>query len=91
MEYEDFSMNDFLLDEYFRRWITCPDANTSSFWESWLVQHPEKGQTVTIARQILLVLLSVREEEISEQEIERSWLKLQMALAKQGKLPNSTL
>lgn len=87
MEYEDYATEDFLLDDYFQQWVTYPDENMDSFWKSWLVRHPEKKQTVTIARHILLLLLSLPETEISEQEVKRSWLNLQMALAKQGELP----
>ena len=56
MEYHYFTTEDFVLDEYFQRWVLEPDGQTHSFWDTWLLQHPEKKTEVQQARQLLLAL-----------------------------------
>jgi transmembrane sensor len=52
-DYLHFSVNDFVLDDYFRSWILNPDENNNAFWASWLAEHPEKTNHVKEARTLL--------------------------------------
>src|SRR3954470_20351230 len=54
MDYAQFSSADFICDEYFQNWIITPDKQTDDFWNEWLLQHPEKRETVEEAKRILL-------------------------------------
>jgi len=48
--YEHFSVDDFLKDEFFLRWVLHPHPDTDHFWEKWMENHPEKLDTVNKAR-----------------------------------------
>jgi transmembrane sensor len=52
-DYSNFSVNDFVLDDFFRSWITRPDEHTNAFWTQWLKDHPEKIKDVEDARSII--------------------------------------
>jgi transmembrane sensor len=66
--YINYSVEDFLWDEKFRRDLLNPQEN-NAFWENWVQRHPEKKQVVEDAKKIILSL-SVDEAEISEDEIQ---------------------
>jgi ferric-dicitrate binding protein FerR (iron transport regulator) len=66
MDYSAFSTADFLCDEYFQNWIIRPDKDTVEFWNSWLLQHPEKAAAVDAAKKILLNIKF--KEHIPEEE-----------------------
>lgn len=51
--YRNFSVNDFAMDDYFQSWIFRPDENTNAFWQSWLLNNPEKAAEITEAKDIL--------------------------------------
>jgi transmembrane sensor len=51
--YKHFSVNDFVLDDYFQSWILNHDENSEAFWASWLLEHPEKANDVREAKGIL--------------------------------------
>ncbi|WP_236676243.1 FecR domain-containing protein [Chryseolinea lacunae] len=54
MKYTNFSVNDFVTDDYFHYWVAHPgDHSAHVFWEAWLKQHPEKREDVEEARAIL--------------------------------------
>ncbi|WP_439558508.1 FecR family protein [Dyadobacter sp.] len=52
-DYQNFSAEDFLWDDAFRRWVLHPDAQNEAQWESWLAQNPEKAETVEMARELV--------------------------------------
>jgi transmembrane sensor len=52
-DYSKFSVNDFVLDDFFRAWVKAPDEHTSAFWMQWLKDHPEKEKDVEEAIDIV--------------------------------------
>jgi transmembrane sensor len=53
-KYVNFSVNDFVTDDYFQYWVAHPaEESASVFWQAWLRQHPEKREDVEEARAIL--------------------------------------
>jgi ferric-dicitrate binding protein FerR (iron transport regulator) len=53
-KYVNFSVNDFVTDDYFQYWVAHPaDESPRAFWDGWLQQHPEKREDVEEARAIL--------------------------------------
>lgn len=40
--YKDYRAKDFALDENFQKWVSGTDDTSSSFWDSFLKDHPEK-------------------------------------------------
>ncbi len=55
-DYQHFSVNDFVLDDYFQSWILSPDENSDAFWSGWIKEHPERTNELEEAREILLHL-----------------------------------
>ena len=70
MNYESFSASDFLADPRFRRWVLHRDRECTAFWESWLLQYPEKRDEINEAKAILYALRE-RAEVCDDQEIEK--------------------
>jgi ferric-dicitrate binding protein FerR (iron transport regulator) len=51
--YRNFSVEDFLQDEFFNEWVTKPDANNTAVWEKWLAEHPEMLEITEEAKNII--------------------------------------
>lgn len=52
-DYSKFSVNDFVLDDFFRAWVKAPDEHSSAFWMQWLKDHPERAKDVEEAINIV--------------------------------------
>lgn len=53
MDYQNFDLADFIMDEYFQDWVVHPTAESDAFWQDWLANHPEKKKMVAQARAII--------------------------------------
>jgi len=53
MDYKDYDIEDFAADPFFVSWVKQPNASSERFWEKWLQNHPEKAETVHMARQLI--------------------------------------
>jgi ferric-dicitrate binding protein FerR (iron transport regulator) len=73
MQYSQFTLNDFLLDDFFIQWVKSPDPQTNLFWEGWLAEHPEKKALVTEARQLVLDLSTTQGKQLNEQDKRQLW------------------
>ncbi len=54
MNYQNYNVEDFLADEEFKQWVLSPDQKRNQFWSSWINAHPQKEQTLLLAREIIL-------------------------------------
>ena len=54
MDYENYKITDFILDEYFQEWVLNPGRETEKFWNDWLRENPEKEAMLKEARQAIL-------------------------------------
>lgn len=50
MNYEDYSVQDFIHDEFFQEWVINPNAETEHFWKEWMKSHPDNCKTINKAR-----------------------------------------
>ena len=71
MEYKDFSVADFICDEYFQNWVIQADEETDSFWNNWLQQNPEKKEIVKEARNLLL-LIKFKKHLPTDEQVQQS-------------------
>ncbi|RYF72029.1 MAG: FecR family protein [Cytophagaceae bacterium] len=55
-EYESYTIDDFVQDSRFRKWVLCQFPEQDDFWPTWLVTHPEQREAVEQARTIVLGL-----------------------------------
>ncbi|WP_375582631.1 FecR family protein [Cyclobacterium xiamenense] len=72
MSKTDYTVEDFMLDPEFRKWVLAPDEETKVFWETFLKKHPEKYAELELARKAL-TNLSREITDISESRIEDIW------------------
>lgn len=56
MNYESFSISDFLADPFFRKWVLHNDPAAEAFWSDWMRLHPGKTEEVNEARALLYTL-----------------------------------
>lgn len=84
--YETFSAKDFLLDDFFIRWIKHPDEETVNFWESWLKAHPQKAAEIKEAI-LLLQQLQFQQDAMAKESQDRIWQELRQAHCAQQKTP----
>ncbi|MDN5210737.1 FecR domain-containing protein [Fulvivirgaceae bacterium BMA12] len=53
MRYKEYTIEQFLKDEYFVNWIIAPNAESDYFWKEWMRLNPEKIQVIESARQLV--------------------------------------
>lgn len=75
MNYQDFDVENFAMDDYFQKWVKYPDAESNLFWESWLNRHPGKKEVIEQARKIILAA-DMEVEELPEFEVQHLWEKI---------------
>lgn len=80
MRYDDYTVEDFILDEDFRNWVLYPDQASRMFWLQWIEDHPHKVRLVEEAKSIIL---SAEDDEINIDESKNleSWEKIQSKIA----------
>jgi len=79
MKYKKATVSDLICDEYFQNWIFKPDDKISDFWNNWLDANPDKRETVSQARRVLLNLKfkeDIPDTEQIQNALKRNLLKL---------------
>lgn len=76
MKYKDYSVRDFIEDEYFQNWVFGNDKSIHSFWEEWVHHHPHKKSELEQARKLLQ---SIRFEQhtLSNADVSAIWKQIQ--------------
>lgn len=54
--YEEFTVADFVRDDFFLSWVKQPTAEAEQFWEQWMILHPDRKHLVLQARKIVLAV-----------------------------------
>ncbi len=79
VNYSGFSVEDFLVDEYFQQWVLQPGRETDLFWQAFLRANPHQQATVAEAKALLQAL---RFEEDRQQQataqVENVWQRIQI-------------
>lgn len=65
--YLQYTPEDFIQDDLFRRWVLAPDEDTGQFWHNFLTIYPDKKPDVTRARALLLAMHSLSNDPSLEQ------------------------
>lgn len=68
MDYLNYTIDDFVTDEYFRKWVTNLLPNEDKFWEHWLKEHPHKTEVVSQAR-FVVKALEMEHAKISDHRV----------------------
>ena len=56
MDYQNYTVEDFVCDESFQRYCLGNDPSAIQFWESWIKDNPEKNGTVGEAARLFEVI-----------------------------------
>ncbi len=88
-DYYHFSVNDFVMDEYFQAWVWKPTDENSAFWRDWLSHHPDKAENVEKARE-MLKKLNFPKYSLSDQEVAEVWNTIQNQEQRQEVAPHKT-
>ncbi|MBC8111959.1 MAG: hypothetical protein H7Y04_12935, partial [Verrucomicrobia bacterium] len=54
MDYTNYSADDFVMDDDFRKWVTEPEGENARFWNTWVAAHPEKAAEVDVAKAMIM-------------------------------------
>ncbi|WP_456457888.1 FecR family protein [Reichenbachiella sp.] len=54
MKYNNYSAEDFALDDAFRAHVLHPNAESEAFWDEWIADNPDCVEEVELARQMVL-------------------------------------
>ncbi len=76
MNYTNYSVEDFIKDEAFIRWVKIGEPELNAFWEEWVLSNPENKQAFMAARTILLNL-EFKKEELAATEKSNLWEAIQ--------------
>ena len=68
MDYTKFNTEDFVLDDYFRKWINNQLPPEDTFWDNWLSDHPEKAELISQAR-FVISALEMEHADISDKHV----------------------
>lgn len=75
MKHSNYSVNDFVADEYFQSWVLNPDAESDLFWKAWLEKHPEHAPLIAEARDTVL-LLGFTEDKKANTDLIDVWKRI---------------
>lgn len=67
-----YTVEDFVLDPEFKKWVLNPDSDSKVYWEAFLKRNPSKIQDLVLAKKILLNL-SRKEILIQDERINTTW------------------
>lgn len=74
-EFDNYSVEDFALEESFITWVRTNNKSGDNFWDKWLAENPHKKEEVEKARFIILGLKETS-RAISEAELDQAWNSL---------------
>lgn len=74
-DYQHFTLEEFITDEDFIRWVQDKNPVDEVFWRQWLNQHPDKRSTLAEARRIL-ESVAIEQKIVSRGEINQEIGKL---------------
>lgn len=72
MKYKEYSVEDFVKDDYFQKWVLDSDRMTANFWTNWLSQNPDKKEEIQRAREAVR-LLAGDEDQLTKADFDAMW------------------
>ncbi|MEX2592877.1 MAG: FecR domain-containing protein, partial [Anditalea sp.] len=76
-----YTIEDFVLDPDFRKWVLSPDASTKSYWEAYLKKNPSKYRDIKLARKLLLNMARTS-YPVNKARIESTWDDIEKTVLK---------
>ncbi|SHO63883.1 FecR family protein [Algoriphagus zhangzhouensis] len=89
MSKANYTVEDFVLDPEFRKWIFKNNPEAKAYWESYLQKHPEKVQEIELARKIL-IHLPHEKKKISEEAKDSLWESISQGIDQESREQTDT-
>ena len=86
MEISNYTIEDFVLDPSFKKWVMQPNAESNLFWENLLAENPLKYEEAKKARRIIIQLNSKKQQKLSSTEFSTMWGNLDKRLSEEAKV-----
>jgi ferric-dicitrate binding protein FerR (iron transport regulator) len=85
-DYSQFSLSDFLEDQFFIRWVTRADRDSDAFWNAFMKRYPEKK---AIILQASAVIKTYRSQDQFTNELRKNdvWARINTTLHHQPAVP----
>lgn len=75
MSYDNYSVNDFAMDESFKIGVKDPQSEEGVYWKEWILQNPDKRELIDEARQVILYM-DFKTHSLSKGDVSSLWQKL---------------
>lgn len=82
-DYAKYTLTEFLEDDSFIQWVINPDPRSSAFWESFLINHPEKEVVVREASSLIRVYRK-QQTFTNEERREDVWRRIDGSISRQA-------
>ncbi len=69
---ESYTVEDFVLDPEFQKWVLKPNKASNTHWDDFLKQHPHFREDIALARNIV-INMSRKSLKVSEEQIADTW------------------
>lgn len=79
----DYTVEDFVLDPEFRKWVLASDEAVKIYWEEYLKNNPSKYKEVNLATKLVLNM-SRESHSVDAHRVESTWKNIEKAVEKIG-------
>ncbi|RAJ10239.1 hypothetical protein [Arenibacter echinorum] len=76
MEYIAYSVEDFISNEYFGKWVVQQDEDAVDFWQKWIKDHPEKDDEVQCAANLIRLSLNENTYHAQQFDVDTQWRRI---------------
>ncbi len=76
MNFTNYKLNDFLMDDSFINSVKKPNSQDGMFWDTWLTEHPDKKDEADQAKNIIKSI-SFSDKSFNKNEITELWKNIQ--------------
>ena len=80
MKENQYTVSDFVMDEYFQSWVLDPGDEKDHYWLTWLKENPGYDETIEEARRTVLLLGFTKDTE-ANQDLVDVWKKVRDSAA----------
>ena len=84
MKKSDYTVNDFVVNEYFQSWVLNPDEEAEQFWKAWMQDNPGHEKIMEEARDTVL-LLEFTNDKTANKDLLDVWKRIRRS----AQLPSS--
>jgi len=79
MKYKSFTVEDFVLNKSFRRWVLNPDPENNLYWEKYLQKYPHQLELMEQAKRLVQRFPKIT-HQLTEQEVHQLWNQIESGM-----------